>query len=203
MKPCRKCGAVDRNKRGDCIPCQVKHHAKWWKANSEKVKAYHAKYRAENSEKRKAYSAKWYRENPEKAKTSHAKWQTENPEKVKAANIKWRKANPEKIRAACAKYYAANPELWRIIKHNRRARKEANGGKLSNNLGEVLYAKQKGKCACCQEPLGDNYHLDHIQPLSRGGANEDWNIQLLKASCNRRKGAKDPVDYMQEKGFLI
>jgi len=40
-------------------------------------------------------------------------------------------------------------------------------------------------------------------PLALGGKNEDWNIQLLRAECNSRKGAKHPIVYMQEKGFLL
>jgi len=51
--------------------------------------------------------------------------------------------------------------------------------------------------------LGNNFNLDHIIPLSLGGRNEDCNIQLLRASCNFRKGAKHPIVYMQERGFLL
>ena len=162
MKPCVKCGAEDRKKRGDCRPCNRVYNAK--------------------------RNAKRYTENPEKEKARLAKYRTENPEQWKAVKAKWRKLNPE---------------LHRIYEHNRRARKRATGGKLSNNLGEVLYARQKGKCACCNEPLGDNYNLDHIMPIKLGGANENWNIQLLRPSCNSSKGAKHPLDYMREQGFLL
>lgn len=37
-----------------------------------------------------------------------------------------------------------------------------------------------------------NYELDHIQPISRGGCNEYWNLQFLCKPCNRAKHDKDP-----------
>lgn len=91
----------------------------------------------------------------------------------------------------------------RVNCQNRRARKRENGGKLSADLKDRLFKLQRGKCACCGKPLGDRYHLDHIIPIALGGPNEDWNIQLLKASCNARKGCKDPIEFMQQQGFLI
>ena len=63
---------------------------------------------------------------------------------------------------------------------------------------------QKGKCACCRTSLLEvKHHVDHIEPLSRGGANDDGNIQLLCATCNLQKGAKDPIEFMRLKGFLL
>lgn len=74
---------------------------------------------------------------------------------------------------------------------------------MSSGLAIRLYKLQRGKCACCGLPLGDDYHLDHIMPLALGGTNTDDNIQLLRAKCNMQKSAKHPVDFMQQRGFLL
>lgn len=148
-------------------------------------------------------SAKWRAENPEKAKTAIAKWRAANPEKVKAYAAKWRASNPEKLKAAYVEWCAANLEARRIHVENRRARKRAAGGKLSKGLAERLFKLQRGKCACCKQPLGDDYHLDHIMPLALGGTNTDENIQLLRATCNNQKHAKHPIDFMQQRGYLL
>ena len=184
MKPCVKCGASDRNKWGQCRPCR----AKWRAENPEKRKTYDTKYCAANPEKVKAIHAKWYAKNSEGEKGRAAKRYAVNSEKIKIRSAKWRKAN---LKSSC------------VCQHNYRARKQANGGKLSKGLSKALYARQKGRCACCKKLLGDNYHLDHIVPLALGGANEDWNIQLLTATCNLNKGAKHPIDYMRSKGLLL
>ena len=40
-------------------------------------------------------------------------------------------------------------------------------------------------------------------PLSKGGAHHPSNAQILCRTCNRRKGAKDPIAWSQEIGRLI
>jgi 5-methylcytosine-specific restriction endonuclease McrA len=91
----------------------------------------------------------------------------------------------------------------RIICQNYRSRKRANGGTLSKGLAEKLFKLQQGKCPCCKQPLGRNYHLDHIVPTALGGSNSDDNMQLLRATCNHQKHAKHPIDFMQQRGFLL
>lgn len=132
-------------------------------------------------------STGWYAANSGRKKENNAEWKANNPKKHGAHNSKWA---------------AANPEARRIFEQNRRARKS--GGKLTKGLAERLYKLQRGKCACgCKQPLGDDYHLDHRMPLALGGANEDWNMQLLTTTCNLKKNKKHPVDFMQQRGFLL
>lgn len=157
-------------------------------ANKEEIKKRHAAYYIANREKAMAYSVAKYTENPEKARNYSAAYRAANREQVLAANAAWA---------------AANPEIRRIHHHNRRARIERSGGTLSKGLSAKLYKLQKGRCACCGQPLADDYQLDHIMPIALGGANTDDNIQLLRALCNRQKKAKHPVDFMQSRGFLI
>ena len=40
-------------------------------------------------------------------------------------------------------------------------------------------------------------------PIALGGKNVDDNVQLLCAACNLSKQAKHPVDFMQQRGFLL
>lgn len=194
MKKCSKCSEIkptaefnkDSSKRdglhSSCRACDNIKKSAWRAANPD-------------------YMAKWYDTNREKAKADANAWYAANNEKAKANVAKYRADNPEKYKAAIAKWHAAHPEARRIIRQNRRASK--NSGKLSLGLRDKLFKLQRGKCACCGEPLGDSYHLDHIMPLALGGTNTDDNMQLLRARCNSQKSAKHPVDYMQSKGLLL
>jgi len=113
-------------------------------------------------------------------------------------------ANKERIKAKTAKWSAENSEKRRINEHTRRARKREITGKLSTSISEKLFKLQQGKCACgCKQPLGDGFHLDHIMPLALGGSNTDDNVQLLTATCNQQKHKKHPIDFMQQRGFLL
>lgn len=142
--------------------------------------------------------------NPEKAKADYAKWYAANRERECANTAAWRIDNPDRVKEHNAKQRTDHPEAHRTYEHNRRARKREAGGRLSTGLAEKLHKLQRGKCACgCKQPLGVNYHMDHIMPIALGGTNTDDNIQLLRSTCNQRKHAKHPVDFMQQRGFLL
>lgn len=68
-----------------------------------------------------------------------------------------------------------------------------------NKIGEL----QSWRCACCGVSIKKNRHVDHIVPLKRGGSHSASNIQLLCPQCNLSKAAKDPIEFMQQRGFLI
>lgn len=187
MKFCKRCNTeTERQKSGKCKPC---------------VRAYTVAWRAANPERHKSHKAAWYVANANKIKARTASRLAANPVKRKAYDAAWRKANPKKSRAYSAAWAKANPESCRIKGHNRRALEA--GGKLSQGLAAKLLKLQRGLCPCCKQPLGEDYHRDHIMPLALGGANEDWNIQLLRATCNNQKRAKHPIDFMQSRGFLL
>lgn len=160
--------------------------------------------RVVNREKRNAASAAWRAANPEKVKENYAMWRAKNRDNEIKRCAKWRAENPEKNKASYTAWAKANPDSNRVKLQNRRVRKRESGGRLSPDLAKRLLKLQRGKCACgCRQPLGDDYHLDHIMPLALGGSNADDNIQLLRAECNLRKSAKHPVNFMQERGFLL
>lgn len=65
------------------------------------------------------------------------------------------------------------------------------------DLKENLYKKQKGLCAVCGEPLGDDMkyvHVDHIIPWMLVGDELNNNYQCLCATCNECKSAN--IDYI-------
>ena len=214
-KLCSKCQTeTARTSSGQCKPCKKAFDAAYHAANSEARKAYCSAYRTANSEALRAYDAACYAANPEMYKAAGAAYRAANPEARKATNAIYRAANPEKskayrdansemIRTYGAAYRTANLEACRINSQNYKAKKRANGGTLSKGVSEKLFKLQQGKCPCCNEPLGENYHLDHIMPIHLGGPNIDSNMQLLRKICNLQKAAQHPIDFMQGRGFLL
>ena len=230
MKVCTKCGQTKpktefskkTSKRdglkASCKACDKEYHAAYYAANADLIKANVAKYQSSNIDKRNAYlaeycslnrdrikatKAEYYLANQEKMSARRAAYYAANAEKIKASCAKYSAANPEKSKAATAAWRAANPDAVRVYSHNRRARERAAGGKLSPDLAARLFKIQRGKCACCGVSIEDGNHMDHVIPVALGGPNEDWNIQLLCAPCNLSKGAKHPVEFMQQRGFLL
>lgn len=207
VKPCKKCGCVERYADRSCKACKKKTSEKWRrenrekdalrmreyrKKNPEKVAEIEKKYRTANKIKRSICSATWNNANKERVKINRKKWYEMQREHILQLQKAWRKANPEKVR-----------EMNIKKGHNRRAKIQSCGGQLSKGIVATLLERQNGKCACCGVKLNGEYHLDHIMPLALGGKNADDNVQLLLPKCNLKKGAKHPVDYMRERGLLL
>lgn len=178
-RPCRKCGVLFNTL--NCNACQRIRQA------------------SRNPQAGRLANVKYYAAHPELMRARAKKYRLAHPEKIKA----YFSENSEREKIRSAKWRASHSEDMRIHQHNYVALKKKNGGTLSKGLSAKLFELQKGKCSCCGQPLGHDYHLDHKMPVSLGGANEDSNIQLLHQRCNQRKHAKHPIDFMQSLGFLL
>lgn len=160
-------------------------------------------YRAVNREKLDAKTAAWREANRHIFDSYQRAYQVANRRRTIARLKRWRQENPEKSREQGRRWRMDKPELNRIKANRYRARKLQASGDFSPDIYQRLMSLQKGRCAVCTKSLkGTSPHLDHVMPLALGGSNTDDNAQLLCPSCNSRKNAKHPVDFMQERGFL-
>lgn len=98
------------------------------------------------------------------------------------------------------RYRKANPEKVREFSHRRSGRKI---GRLPRGTVQRIGEAQRWRCAACGGGIKKAFHVDHIIALAAGGQHEPLNIQLLCPRCNVRKSAKHPIDFMQERGYLL
>ena len=89
-------------------------------------------------------------------------------------------------------YYYRNPEaqVARVRKRDRKLDRALTGEEIY-----VIFEKYKNKCVACgytnedhNIDYGQNLHLDHIIPFSKGGKTIVSNTQLLCRKCNSSKG---------------
>ena len=52
---------------------------------------------------------------------------------------------------------------------------------------QQMFEDQDGLCAYCETELGNDFHGDHMVPVSRGGTTDVINIALACPPCNMRK----------------
>jgi 5-methylcytosine-specific restriction endonuclease McrA len=181
---------------------------------SEQQKAYYQKNKAEKIAKARAHAIA----NPESTAKIKAAWREKNIDRIKvevkakyhankeasiAKSLAWQRANKDKRKISCAKYSAANPDQARATKARRKARQNEAGGAISKADIKSLLVSQKWLCVACRTKLDKSYEADHIVPLARGGSSDKSNMQILCMPCNRSKGAKDPIAFMQGRGFLL
>lgn len=174
----------------------------WADANPDKVLAKQRAYVERNKERvlesKRAYNAKYSSENA----TYCREYKKKNAAAIAEYNKQYRRNNPDAVRNALQRWRASNKDRTLIHATNRKARKS--GGRLSNDIAARLMQAQRGACPCCRADLSTTgHHLDHIMPLALGGTNTDDNVQLLCPPCNLSKHAKHPVDFMQQRGYLL
>ena len=119
-------------------------------------------------------------------------------------NALWRKTNPARAIEAQRNWRARNLDKRAAGEHRRRARKAGSGGSYTSEDLREIFKMQRGKCALCScKVTPRSWHVDHIQPLSRGGSNDRRNIQILCRPCNLSKGSHDPIEFARSRGGLL
>ena len=205
-KPCKNCGTSIWYKDGKCKACKsdrdrryrethkeavAKRKREYRENHPEKVRAQYLAWLENNREKKAAADRRWTRANPDKVKRNHQKWIDNNGDKVKARSKKWREDNPERAREQERRWRVENPEMSRAKTIRRRAREK--GARHEPYSFSDICDRYDNACLRCRRddvPLT----VDHIVPLSRGGADVESNIQPLCRRCNSTKLTKK-TDY--------
>lgn len=126
----------------------------------------------------------------------HRQWSAKNPGYSTETSRQYRANNPEAYRQTRDRWEEDNP-LYRIIRDNRvRARRWGVETDMTYDLILALFENFGRVCMACGTEHSDETYvgLDHIVPMSRGGADTLSNIQILCLDCNRRKYL-EVVDY--------
>lgn len=203
-RKCVKCGHLFTSR--DCDACKRAYMARKYRENPDQYRRRASEWRKANPERKDAWSKRWRDRNTERVNAVAKARYYRDLEASRDKARRYREDNRDKLRARRKAKYHEDIEdrraKSRLESNTRKARLVGAGGTLSPDIATRLMVLQKGRCACCSERLV-KYHIDHIHALSRGGENIDRNVQLLCPPCNLSKNAKDPIQFMQERGFLI
>lgn len=173
-----------------CRPCGLSKSREWSEKNKEKKRLHKKKSRDLNPERTRAVKRAHYARNAEALREQSRNKSPEQRAKRAERQRAYRLRNPEVIR-----------KLNKARIHTQRA-----AGKITREMIDRLIALQRNRCAICKSLTvrdGKGYHLDHKTPLSAGGTNDFGNLQILCPTCNLKKNARDPIEFMQERGFLL
>ena len=200
--------------RSDCRECRLAYFSAYNAKHREERAVQSAAYRATHREELAAYYAAYYAAHRKKKAADNAAYRAANHKRLRAKeaayyashraeraahdvvySAAYRAAHRKERRAYNAAYYAEHREEYRTQLNNYRARKRAAEG--THTAADVCaqYERQKGRCYWCGEKVGSRYDIDHVIPLSRGGANDRSNLVIACTFCNRSKGAKMPHEW--------
>lgn len=185
---------------------------------SKAYKEYRDQWLSDNPDKSYEYIKKWRgsdkgKEFLKQLRTSEqyqeylSKWKTENKELIRLHNK--RHANTEKRKEYIEAWWQKCKETGQYKlyetqrRHQRRARLRNAEGTLTKRIVAELIDSQfvdgRGICPYCTEEITlDNCHLDHMEPLAKGGSNRKDNLIYCCPTCNLRKADKPLMEWLNE-----
>lgn len=116
-------------------------------------------------------------------------------------------ARSDKLAAAIKskRWAAANPEKRRIVSMNYKVRRrgwESVDSDSAVTISAWLKATIK-VCYWCDSACDTSFHIDHYEPLSKGGKHRVSNFVISCGPCNLKKNSKDPYLFAQSMGRLF
>lgn len=158
---------------------KLKQRSRDWKLqNPERYKTSQSIHREANRERINRERRILYATNPtfaENIRAGSRAWGKENPERRRTKLRTWRERNPDKTKASLLKRYALT--------------RGASDAELI--LRSEVYDRDNALCRYCGIKLGkEEWHLDHIVPVSKGGKHTKDNVCVSCPSCNLGKGNK-------------
>lgn len=196
MKTCAKCGVekpraeffVRRASKDGlnrlCKPCDKAQSRQWCLEHPEERKVIANRYGKTHPEKVAANGLQWARNNPDKVAATYAKWAKSHPDGAKA----WVKNNPEKARDKDRRWKHAHPEVVAANCAKRQSRK-IRACPAWADLGAIKLKYKEARLLTAA--TGVKHHVDHIVPLRSKvvcGLHVDWNLQVIPAIENLKKG---------------
>jgi len=175
---------------------------KWKKKNPEKVKEALKRAYLKNPTRFKESSYKWRNENREKHLEARKKWRATRGDIENARTRKWRSENPEKAKESARKTYYENADY--------RAAQKAYAAKRKAMLKDAFFKLTAGEqqkllriykmAELISEYSGIIHHVDHWEPIAKGGKHHPNNLVIVKAEENLKKKAI-PVENLPSNFF--
>jgi len=176
---------------------------RWTIANIERVRESQLRWlnKGDNRQKHTASCIRWQKNNLEKVKATRRIWNKKNHDKLLEQYRAKRLKNPEAGYARTRKWYLKNrPRVleynkWRHrnrpenpfrIRARNKAREALKKGATIGNLTDIAKVYERARWW----KQWFDVVVDHICPLSKGGAHAATNLQIIYASENLRKHAR-------------
>lgn len=221
-KPCKHGHIAERQvSNSTCFECsRLKNWSKYnvdlaasrakrkayYEANKSMILAINKASNIRNEKSVKMGKKRWY----DRVKQSE-EWQNKQKE-LRMASVAIKQAYDKKYRAGRPARNAENSRNW-ILRNPEKRRAIAFNYKSkrcsierAGDPTHVIFAwvrLQEKVCFWCGVTCEDGYHVDHFNPLARGGEHRVTNLRISCPSCNLRKNARDPYEFAAEVGKFL
>src|SRR6266850_3288205 len=127
----------------------------------------------------------WCISNPERSRLAHQKWKQKNKDRIANYRKQWTPEQRAMDKARVRKWRSQHPDKFRENNRLQYQRRRTAIGKLTMAEWKLIKAIFQNRCAYCWQvrPL----EIEHVIPLSKGGANTAENVVPACSQCNRHK----------------
>lgn len=167
-------------RRNQCKDCSKKYGQQYRAKNGQSL----AQYRDNNRAKSLEQNKQWYAANRDYKLAYGEQYRRENVEDTRRRTNEWRQKNPEKARSHVA-IRRARMRDSKVVDFT-----TSQLAQRKNYYGNLCYL------------CGDNAtQVDHVKPLSKGGAHMLCNLRPICLMCNKIKKDKWPYMPVFERGY--
>ena len=157
---------------------------KWRNANKEHISVKNRQYRLANQQRLREYLQSYQVANQQRLQERNRLYREANRQTLRERSQEWREANPDKARS--------------LARQSRRIRRAREAGAIDPGAPHATAAATARRAwlfgNCCAYCGSDGLlHLDHVEPLARGGLHTPDNLVPACQRCNLSKNAK-PVE---------
>lgn len=156
-------------------------------------------YRERHPGRRRRQAQEYYANNRDKVLEDNRKWHQNNRHVVRLRKRREYQENPDRIRQAQREWVDRNRDKVRLRVQLRYHQRK--GDRLSAEYGRILLNDPCSYCGAVAR------HIDHIDPISRGGSGAWDNLTAACASCNTSKQDRTlltfMLDWLVESDFLL
>jgi len=191
----------------------TEHKRSYHVANADRDNDRSRRARADNREARSQRDSAYYQSNRSVIREKQRIWRlSRSPQQVEAERLAKKikyaltvdRAKEAAYRAANRKTLQERQRLSRLrnptpFRHRERAkgmiRRAIKRGVFAEAVSPAtVFELAGGICGICGSAIdpSEKWHVDHIEPLSKGGAHTYDNVQPSHAQCNLAKGSKVP-----------
>lgn len=170
-----------------------KRQAAWATAdrerNPEKYAERHKRYKAEHSDRLNDSRRRTREKTREQRLKYNAEYREKNRDALNAKGREYRERNRQRELERSRQYHAKRPEVAYKNTLAYRARKRGAFEEAVEPL--VVFERDKWRCHLCGRKVSRRHaSIDHVVPLSKGGAHSYANCKTAHLKCNMSKGAK-------------
>ena len=176
---CQECGKGPARARGKCQNCYMR----WYrKTHVELVREI-----ARRSKQKYANDV----QHTADVRRRRAEYAQSHPDVGRRGWKKYSAKYPERKRAALRRHYQKNKAVY-LEKWQKRNALKRGVSVETVRLADVI-ERDRGQCHLCgRKVTAATASMDHVVPLSRGGAHALGNVRLAHSRCNRQRSNRGP-----------